>query len=140
MPLKTSDTVEEPNLNLTPMIDIVFLLIIFFMVGTQFTARERQFDIDLPTVSAAPPLTSAPDELVINVAGDGSIMLGEQEKSLMELESDLHAAQQNYPDQAVVVRGQGAGEYQNVMDVLAICHRAKINNIALASQLRLEDR
>ena len=49
MPLKT-ETVEEPTLNLTPMIDIVFLLIIFFMVGTQFAQMENQYDIQLPTI------------------------------------------------------------------------------------------
>ncbi len=60
MPLKTG-TVEEPKLDLTPMIDIVFLLIIFFMVGTQFTEMERQYDIKLPTVTDAKPLTNLPD-------------------------------------------------------------------------------
>ena len=75
MPLKT-DTIEEPNLNLTPMIDIVFLLIIFFMVGTRFTEMERQYDIRLPTVSEALPLTNLPDEItgklhVVIGAGDG---------------------------------------------------------------------
>ena len=56
-----SDKIE---LQMTPMIDIVFLLIIFFMVGTQFTEQERQFDVQVPSVSDAPPLTSRPDEIV----------------------------------------------------------------------------
>ena len=139
MPLKTFEAVEEPNLNLTPMIDIVFLLIIFFMVGTQFTEQERLFDIQLPTVSNAQPLTSLPDEVIVNLREDGSVLLGTEEKTLEELETALTAARENYPDQAVLVRAQGSGPYQHVMDVLAVCNRAKISNIALANRLRLED-
>ena len=138
MPLKTAEVVEEPNLNLTPMIDIVFLLIIFFMVGTQFTASERQFDIELPTVSKAQPLTSLPDELVVNIKEDGSIQLGAQTKTLQELKADLIAARRNYPDQAVMIRGDGTGPYQNVMNVMAVCHRAQINRISLANRLKRE--
>ncbi len=139
MPLKTAEMVEEPKLDLTSMIDIVFLLIIFFMVGTQFTARERQYDIQLPTVSNAQALTSLPDELIVNITNDGSIQLGEQQKTLNELEDDLIAARRNYPDQAVIIRGDGTGPYQNVMNVLAVCHRAEITRISLANQLRQKD-
>ncbi|MCA9079282.1 MAG: biopolymer transporter ExbD, partial [Planctomycetaceae bacterium] len=71
MPLKTQ-AMEEPALNLTPMIDIVLLLVIFFLVGTQFTQAERQYEIDLPTVSDAQPLTALPDEIVVNVGRDGT--------------------------------------------------------------------
>ncbi|MBX3440130.1 MAG: biopolymer transporter ExbD, partial [Planctomycetaceae bacterium] len=74
MPLKTQQP-EEPALNLTPMIDIVLLLVIFFMVGTQFTEAERQYQIDLPAVSVAQPLTALPDEIVVNVAKDGSVQV-----------------------------------------------------------------
>jgi len=135
MPLKNTDTIEEPHLNLTPMIDIVFLLIIFFMVGTQFTEQERHYDIQLPTVSDAQPLTSVPDELIVNVLSDGTITLGDQVRTLDELESALRSAQQNYPDQSVIVRGDASGPYQHIMDVLAACHRAKISRISLANRL-----
>ena len=67
MPLRT-DSLEEPQLNLTPMIDIVFLLIIFFMVGTRFSENEQQYEIELPKASAVEPMTSRPDAIVINVA------------------------------------------------------------------------
>ena len=61
MKIRKIGTAEEKiELQMTPMIDIVFLLIIFFMVGTQFTEQERQFDVQVPSVSDAPPLTSRP--------------------------------------------------------------------------------
>ena len=139
MPLKISQTVEEPHLNLTPMIDIVFLLIIFFMVGAQFTEQERQYDIQLPTVADVQPLTSRPDEIVVDVHGNGTIRLRGETVTVKQLEADLRAAKKNYVDQAVVVRGQGEGPYQHVMDVLTVCHRAKINHISLAHQLKRRD-
>ena len=65
---------DEPTINMTAMIDVVFLLLIFFMVGTQFSERERQIEVKLPTVSTASPLTGLPDELVINITSDGSVV------------------------------------------------------------------
>ena len=137
MPLKT-ETVEELTLNLTPMIDIVFLLIIFFMVGTQFTQMERQYDIELPTVSVAPPLTSLPDEIVINVRRNGEIIVNARPLTNGELRRVLRDAKRNYADQAVVIRGEGNGEYQYIINVLSICHEENINSISLAHRLKSE--
>lgn len=137
MPLKTG-TVEEPKLDLTPMIDIVFLLIIFFMVGTQFTEMERQYDIKLPTVTDAKPLTNLPDDIIVNVQQNGDITLNGEKKSLEELESTLATAKENFPGQSVVIRGDSTGPYQNVMNILEICHRVKIRSVSLANRLRDE--
>ena len=80
MPLKT-DTLEEPVLNLTPMIDVVFLLIIFFMVGARFTeeAHDQQYDVELPTASAVQTMSRAPDPLVITVYRSGRISIKNQD-------------------------------------------------------------
>lgn len=137
MPLKV-DSLEEPTLNLTPMIDVVFNLIIFFMVGTRFADMERQFDINLPTVSAAQPLTRPPDEIIVNVYPDGRIIVGQQTLNLTELETHLREAHGRYAEQAVLVRGDGRGVYQHVMDVLAACHQAGIENFSLATQQSTE--
>lgn len=131
MPLKTG-TIEEPELNLTPMIDIVFLLIIFFMVGTQFAEPEEQFQIELPTAGTVQPLSEGPDALVVSVSRDGLIMLGNKPLSLTELEAELIAARENFPGQAVIVRGEGEGRYQAVIDVLFIANRAEMADISLA--------
>ena len=136
MPLKT-DQIEEPGLNLTPMIDIVLLLVIFFMVGTQFAREESQFEIELPKVAEAQPLTALPDELIVNVAEDGSISIYGETKSLEEVEAELVAARQRYADQVVIIRGDADGRYQNVMTILDLCKRARISNIQLAN--RVED-
>lgn len=139
MPLQVADPAEEPGLNLTPMIDIVFLLIIFFMVGTHFTKPEQRTDVQLPTTSEAQPLTSLPDEIVINVIAKDRVVVRDEPLSLVQLEQSLKAAKANYADQAVVLRGSGPDPYQNVMDVLAVCSRVRISHISLASQLSNPD-
>jgi biopolymer transport protein ExbD len=138
MPLKTQP-VEEPQINLTPLIDIVFNLMMFLMLATKFEAAdeaERQFEVQLATVGNAKPLTPLPDELVVDVAADGRISLKGKIRTLPELETALAAAKKNYADQAVVVRGEGRGPYQNVVDVLAVCDRAKINVVSLPVRLK----
>lgn len=133
MPLRT-ESLEEPQLNLTPMIDIVFLLIIFFMVGTRFSEIEQQYDIELPTAAAVEPMTSRPDALVLNVARSGTVALNGEALSLSELQTRLEEARNSYPEQAVLIRGDGEGNYQSVVNVMDICHRAKIQKFSLAFQ------
>lgn len=137
MPLKTQQ-IEEPALNLTPMIDIVLLLVIFFMVGTQFAQYESQYEIELPKVSEAQPLTSLPDEIVVSITREGALYLGGEPRTLDEMERDLRAARERYPQQVVIIRGDADGPYQHVMTVLNICKRVRITNVQLAN--RLEER
>jgi len=92
--------------------------------------------IVLATASNAKPLTALPDELIVNVAADGKIYLNGKQRRLNELEADLVAAKKNYADQAVLIRGEGEGRYQNVVDVLAACDRAKINAVSLPVRLK----
>lgn len=134
MPLKTQE-MEEPALNLTPMIDIVLLLVIFFMVGTQFTDDESHYEIELPTVSEAQPLTALPDEIVVNVTGEGIVYLGSERVSLPQLEAALRAARERYSGQAVVIRGDASGPYQHVMTIMNVCKRASITSIQLANRI-----
>ncbi len=75
MPLKT-ETPDDPGINLTPMVDVVFLLVIFFMVGTQFAETEKYHEINLPSVTDARPITGLPDEIVINVTREGTVLVG----------------------------------------------------------------
>jgi biopolymer transport protein ExbD len=136
MPLKVPESaLQEPEINLTPMIDVVFLLIIFFMVGTQFTNRERKYDIDLPTVSEALPLTQLPDHLVINVYGDGRVFLTDNGVTLQQLEQELLKARENYADQEVIIRGEGIGPYQHITDVLSVGQKVQFEKMTFATQL-----
>ncbi|MCP4787768.1 MAG: biopolymer transporter ExbD [Fuerstiella sp.] len=133
MPLRT-ESLEEPQLNLTPMIDIVFLLIIFFMVGTRFSEIEHKFDIELPTASIVEPMTSRPDSIVLNVARSGEVTIDGENLTLLELQSRLESARESYSEQSVLIRGDGEGMYQSIVDVMDVCHKAQIHRFSLAFQ------
>ncbi len=136
MPLKI-EREDQNAINLTPMIDIVFLLIIFFMVSTKFSElneAERDLSINVPTVSDATALTSAPNKRLIEVADDGSIKLDQRKVSLDDLSIRLSAAQQQYPKLGVVIRGDGHSAYQHIAAVLATCRRAQITDLNLKVQ------
>jgi biopolymer transport protein ExbD len=133
MPLK-SLPVEEPSLNLTPMVDIVFLLIIFFMVGTQFSEMERSVEIQLPTVAEVTPLTNLPDAKIVEIREDGRFSYEQQDVTLSQLEQHLIAARENYSAQGVILRGDQRCSYQQIMNVIAVCKRAEIASISLANR------
>jgi biopolymer transport protein ExbD len=135
MPLKT-EGLDEPDLNLTPMIDIVFLLIIFFMVGTQFAREEPTlFDIELAaSQTQAAALTPGPDPVLIAVLEDGSIRVDRQAVSLEELERLLREKKANFADQAVVIGGESAADLQRIVDIFDICKRVGIRRFTLAAK------
>ena len=131
MPLKTHLD-DQPTLNLTPMIDIVFLLIIFFMVGTKFTELERKIGLRVPEVADKGALTAAPERKVVNVYRDGTITLDREPVTLEQLTSRLADARTQYDELGVLIRGDGEGPYQNVADVFNACKLAGISQLAIS--------
>src|SRR5687768_14365561 len=104
-------------MNMTPMIDVVFNLLIFFLLGSAYANDERQIELELPTVKAASPLTEAPEEITVNVAADGTLNALGKNLTLDELTGVLEKSKNNYPDQAVAIRGSREAKYQAVADV-----------------------
>jgi biopolymer transport protein ExbD len=134
MPLKTHLD-DQPTLNLTPMIDVVFLLIIFFMVGTKFTELERKIGLRIPEVTDRGALTAAPERRIINVFRDGTVTLDRLPVTLDELTSRLAAARSQYSDLGVLVRGDARGEFQLVASVLNACKQAGIRDLGISVRL-----
>ena len=139
MPLKTHID-EQPSLNLTPMIDVVFLLIIFFMVGTKFTELERKIALEVPQVANTDALTQAPERRVINVYRDGRIELDREFITVDQLVEALSRAKSEYADIGVLVRGDGEGEFQSVASVLGACRQAGISEMGIAVRLAQRNR
>lgn len=131
MPLKTMP-LDEPGINLTSMLDVVMLLIMFFMAGTQFKDLERQYHIELPTVQDATAVSGLPDEIVVNVQRDGQLIVRSEVKTVEALEAILREARERFPGQAVVVRGDADVPYRYVMQAMGACRRAGIRNLSLA--------
>lgn len=123
---------EGESLNMTPMIDVVFLLLIFFMVGTKMSDAERAIDLQVPEVRDAAPLTEAPSCREILVYQDGRIELDRQPVTLEELRAELTVAKREYSELAVIVRGDAKGEFQNVASVLSTCREAGIDDMGIS--------
>lgn len=117
------------------MIDVVFLLIIFFMVATKFAEVERDIDLELPEVAAAAPLTSAPKQRVVSIQADGQVLLDNEEMSLATLTSTLTAAQREYPQLSVVIRGDASCAFQHVAAALSACKDANISELGITVKL-----
>ena len=139
MPLKIQRD-DQTAINLTPMIDIVFLLIIFFMVSSHFTSRnsspERDIAITVPRVSDAGALTAPPRHRVISIYSDGRLALDEEVLPISQLETKLARARSQYEQLGVVVRGDGGCQYERVAEVIATCKKLKIRNLNIAVQNR----
>ncbi|MGD9719764.1 MAG: ExbD/TolR family protein [Pirellulales bacterium] len=131
MPLKQQFE-EIPTLNLTAMIDVLFLLIIFFMVGTKFIESERQIDLKLPQVRPGDALSAAPEKKVINVYRDGQITLDRKAITLEALTAQLTSARAQYHGLGVLVRGDGASSFERVAQVLTACKHAGIADLSIA--------
>ncbi len=129
---------DLPTLNMTPLIDMVFLLIIFFLVGTRFEQyeNERRLDLQVPEVAAARPMVSAPSQLVIEVTRDGTIRWAGSPVSLPELAKRLAEALQDDPDRAVLIRGDGRATLQPVADVLSICQQQGVRHLGVSVRER----
>jgi biopolymer transport protein ExbD len=134
MPLKTFQD-ELPSLNLTPLIDVVFNLIIFFMVTTTFGEWESGLAVKVPQVKQSGTLAPAPEKRVVNVLRDGRVVLDRQFVSLDELTRRLATARQQYSALGVVVRGDAEGPFQNVASVLSACREAGISDMGISVRL-----
>lgn len=126
---------EIPQLNLTSMIDVLFLLIIFFVVGTEFIKAERQIELQLPQVSKNEALSAAPEKKVVNIYRDGQITYERQEVSLEQLQAQLTAAREKYLGLGVLVRGDAAVPFERVANVLSTCKQAGIQDLSISVEL-----
>jgi biopolymer transport protein ExbD len=134
MPLKLHHD-EQPTLNLTAMLDIMFLLLIFFVLNTRFLDDERQINLQVPQVNGQNKLAAAEQQKTINVYRDGSIHLDGAAVTLPDLTARLAAARRQSKHLGVLVRGDGHGELQQVADVLTACKQAGVNDLAVSVRL-----
>lgn len=113
--------------NLTPLIDCVFLLLIFFLVASQISDEEPQLDLDLPNVSEALPAMFQPEELVINVDTEGRYFIEGQFRQVEQVEQLLRRAYENNPlSQAVIIRADRRANWEAVAMALSLCKKAGI--------------
>lgn len=124
---------QPAELELAPMIDVVFQLLIFFIVTWQYARFERDMDISVPSAQQAENRDRQAGEIIINVRKDGSIVLNGIDTSKDQLLSKLQLISQEYPDQAVILRGASDADFQAIINVLDVIKEGGIWNVAFAT-------
>jgi biopolymer transport protein ExbD len=121
-------------MNLVPMIDVLFLLLAFFIISYQFSQSEVELNVNVPDVQQGSDPDQQRGEIIINVFADGSIKVEGQFQTREELKEKLTAIHKAYPNQPVRIRGDAKTEFQRITDVMEICGEAGIWNISFAAQ------
>lgn len=127
------DKSTQIQFQLAPMIDVVFLLLCFFMTTTLYSQWETEVDITLPTAATGENLQRMAGEIIINVFPDGRYVVNGRRLRSEELGELLLRVSELFPGQPVVVRGDEDTPYHHIMDVMDRCRRADIFNISFAT-------
>lgn len=119
-------------LNLTPLIDVVFLLLIFFLVASRFAEEDRQLEVALPTASEAKPLIDKPRDFVINIDEMGRYFVNETLMTLQEVDAALDRAMAANPmTQTVNIRADKRVDFEYVLQILNLCKRYRVQNYTI---------
>jgi biopolymer transport protein ExbD len=122
-----SETTDAPMaIELTPIIDMVFLLLIFFLVASSFNQIEREMKIALPFAGSSGPISAALKEIIINVDADGDVRVAGRNMQLSELNELVANAVKTNSDQKVSVRGDRDTAYAHIVSVLDVCKHAGV--------------
>lgn len=133
MNLRRHATPQHPGIQLAPLVDVLLLLLIFFLMTWNAARNENELDVKVPKASSAKEKTATMGDVVVNVKADGNVVVNRRILNGEELGSMLRDLVQLYPEQAVVIRGDETGAYKNVVGVLNICSEAGITNVAFAT-------
>ena len=124
---------ENPGVPLTPMIDVVFLLLCFFVTSQIFAQWETEIDVALPTAATGDMPQRLPGEVIINVRADGGTVVNGQTLDVAQLRSMMDRLVKLFPGQPVLLRADKATPYEHVVRVLDTCRQADIWNISFAT-------
>jgi biopolymer transport protein ExbD len=122
-------------LSITPLIDIVFLLLIFFLVATRFAQEDRELDVLLPSASEAKPLTVKPREIFVNIDKDGSFFVGGRILTADQVYEILQRASRDNPGhQSVIIRADRRVALDYAVQVMNLCNKSGIFDYTLTTE------
>lgn len=124
---------EPVGFQMTPMIDVVFLLLCFFVTSQIFSQWEAEIDITLPTARTSEVPQRLPGEIIINVLKTGDTVVNGRTLDDPALAGMLKRLAGLFPGQPVLLRADKATAYEHVIRVLDLCRQADIWNISFAT-------
>ena len=124
---------ELPSFQMTAMMDIVFLLLCFFITTSVFSQWEYEIDITLPSAESGKVPDRLPGEIIINIADDGRISINQQDMTLEALKNRLDRLARYFPGQPVVLRADKETRYDDLIKVIDTCRQVDIWNFSMAT-------
>ncbi|MFP6598503.1 MAG: biopolymer transporter ExbD [Candidatus Hydrogenedentota bacterium] len=122
----------EP-IQMAPLIDIVFLTLVFFMITSVYSTLETELDINLPTAQSGVSNDRLQGEIFVNLKKDGTIILNEKVVDLEELQGILNRVAEHFPGGTVIIRGDRDANLGNALAILDCCKIADIQSVAFAT-------
>jgi biopolymer transport protein ExbD len=117
---------SDLHIDFVPMVDVLFNLLIFFLLATSMAQAEREMSIALPHAASGGPITTAMREIIINVHADGRVDVAGRVLSHQDLADMIRSALSGNAEQKVSVRGDRNASYAAVAAVLDTCKGAGI--------------
>ncbi len=133
MNLRSRAAPHHPGIQLAPLVDVLLLLLIFFLLTWNAARNENELDVKVPKASAAKERSAPIGDVVVNVKADGNVIVNRRTLTEPDLTTLLKGLVQLNADQAVIIRGDEAGAYKNIVSVLNICSEAGVTNVAFAT-------
>jgi biopolymer transport protein ExbD len=124
---------DEPIIPMAPMIDIIFLLLIFFITTSVFARMENELSITVPTADMSTTPKRTLGELIINVKYDGSLVVNQRELSAEQLMVLLSRIAKQHPDHSIIIRGDRKTAFENTISILDLCAKTGIWNVSFAA-------
>ncbi len=135
MNFRKQHSIEPTPMQLAPLVDVLFLLVIFFAVTSHYAKNEQVMDISVPAAEEGKDnQTRNVGEIIINIKSAGEIIVNGQQLSETDLLAKLKNISSVYKDQAVILRGDKVAQYDYIVRVLDVCVKAGIWNIAFATR------
>lgn len=120
-------------LTLTSMLDVIFLLLCFFVTASVYSQWESEITIQLPSARTSDEPDRLPGEIIANVAKDGKVRVNGKDLSLEDLGARLARIAKFYPGQAVIIRADKDTKYDSLVRVIDTCRAAGVWNFSLAT-------
>ena len=126
MLIKNAGEGSDLHIDFVPMVDVLFNLLIFFLLATSMAQAEREMSIALPHAASSGPISMAVREIIVNVHADGAIEVAGKKITRDDLGTMIRSAVATNPDQKVSVRGDRNAPYANIAAVLDTCKGAGV--------------
>ena len=124
---------RAPAMALTSMLDVIFLLLCFFVTVSVFSQWENEISIQLPSAATAQEPDRLPGEIVVNLSKDGKVKVNGRELALDDLKSRLARISKFYPGQPVIIRADKEVRYESLVGLIDACREADVWNFSLAT-------